>query len=349
MIKFNYSEIKNSNEANQLNTKSKMKKYIFIFLLLFIGLNVSNYFTEYKKYVLNAPEKLQDARKEFTKAYMFHLYYASFVRFFSVDFQNPILKVFKIPRDYYYQKALEKLPNDEAEKALYFELFEAKPYNFSIGGRYGSMAKHYGVDFSKNFIDKVYENIKILSTQKIDSSFPNDIGRDVIEAYLGLTDIFVSDSHLNPNGFIFNEINMKKFATDEELHQRFQNIYVWQNEFISYYEINYPKEYKQVLSKYRGWNSPYIYSYSKIWEISSFILFYKINNNLFDCEEDKKFLIVRDSALNTIIEYTKENEIPQFNKDILQIKIAYLKIENSAKVELFKGTNPLNLKINCKY
>ncbi len=175
MIKFNYSEIKNSNEANQLNTKSKMKKYIFIFLLLFIGLNVSNYFSEYKKYVLNAPEKLQDARKEFTKAYMFHLYYASCVRFFSIDFQNPILKVFKIPRDYFYQKALEKLPDNEAEKALYFELFEAKPYNFSIGGKYGSMAKHYGVDFSKEFIDKVYENIKILSTQKIDSSFTNDI------------------------------------------------------------------------------------------------------------------------------------------------------------------------------
>ncbi|MFV0562804.1 hypothetical protein [Malaciobacter mytili] len=350
MIKFSYSKIKNSEELNQRNIKkSKIKKYIFIFLLLFIGLNISNYFSEYKKYVLPAPQKLQEARKEFTKAYMFHLYYASFVRFFSIDFQNPILKIFKIPRDYFYQKALEKLPKDEGEKALYFELFEAKLYNFSVGGAYGSMARHYGINFSKKFIDKVYKNIRILSTQKLDKSFTDNIGRDVIEAYLGLTDIFVADSHLNPQGFIFNEINMKKYATNKELNQRFLNVYNWQNKFTSEYEKNYPKEYNQVLSKYRGWNSPYIYYYKKKWMLASFILFYFINNNLFNCEIDKRFLIERDSSLNTLIEYTQKNQIFELNKNILQKEISYLKIENKAKIQLFEGDNPLNLKINCKY
>ncbi len=350
MIKFSYSEIKNSEELNQKNIrKSKIKRYIFVFLLLFIGLNISNYFSEYKKYVLPAPQKLQEARKEFTKAYMFHLYYASFVRFFYIDFQNPILKIFKIPRDYFYQKALEKLPKNEGEKALYFELFEAKLYNFSVRGSYGSMARHYGVNFSKKFIDKVYENIKILSTQKLDKSFTDNIGRDVIEAYLGLTDIFVFDSHINPEGFIFNKINMKKYATNKELHQRFLNVYTWQNKFLLYYEKNYPKEYNQVLSKYRGWYSPYIYFYKKKWELASFILFYKINNTLFNCEEDKRFLIERDSSLNTLIEYTKINQISQSYEESFKRIIAYLAIENKAKEELFEGDNPLNLKINCKY
>lgn len=350
MIKFDYSEIKSSIKDNQIRSnKIKIRKYILIILLLFVSLNIYTYFSEYKRYVVNAPDRLKEAREEFTKAYMFHLYYASFVRFLSVDFQNPILKIFKTPRDYFYHRAIERLPENEGEKALYFELFEAKLYNFSVGGKYGSMARHYGVDFAKEFIDKVYENIKILSTQKIDDTFTNNIGRDVIEAYLGLTDIFVSDSHINPNGFLLNDINMQKYATDKELNERFLNVYNWQNEFLSYYEKNYSLEYNEILSKNRGWYGPYIYLYEKIWELTSFILFYKISNNQFDCNEDRIFLIIRDSSLNNIIEYTKENQISQFSKDILEREISYLWIENSAKNELFKGTNPLNLKIDCKY
>ncbi|AXK49046.1 hypothetical protein CRU87_08430 [Aliarcobacter trophiarum LMG 25534] len=73
MTKFDYSEIKSSIKDNQIRSnKIKIRKYILIILLLFVSLNIYTYFSEYKRYVVNTPDRLQEAREEFTKAYMFH-------------------------------------------------------------------------------------------------------------------------------------------------------------------------------------------------------------------------------------------------------------------------------------
>lgn len=361
MVKFDYSTIKsNGDEYNLTNrykpninmpriNKGKIKKILWIFLFIFVVLNVYVYTVEYKNYVSNAPQKLKEARKEFLKAYMFHLYYGYMVKFTPLDFQNPILKVFKVPRDYFYHRALEKLPPNEGEKALWFELFEVKPYNFSVRGAYGSMAQKYGILYSKDFMDRLYENIEILSTQKVDESYTKNIGRDIIEAYLGMLNVFISDIHLNPKGFIFDSDNMERYSTDKYLHNRFINIYYWQELFLSYYKEKYPKEYKAVLSETRGWYSPYISLYENLLELSSFILFYKIRNNQFVCDEDNKYLVQIDSAKTILLDYTKANGVSALNINILKKEISYLSIINDTKENQFEnGTNPLKLKINCK-
>ena len=361
MIKFDYSTIKsNGDEYNLTNrykpninmpriNKGKIKKILWIFLFIFVVFNVYAYTVEYKNYVSNAPQKLKEARKEFLKAYMFHLYYGYVVKFTPFDFQNPVLKVFKVPRDYFYHRALEKLPPNEGEKALWFELFEVKPYNFSVRGVYGSMARHYGGAYGREFIDKLYANIEILSTQKVDESYTKNVGRDIIEAYLGMVSVFISEAHLNPKGFIFGDTNMRTYSSHYGLHNRFINIYHWREEFLAYYKEKYPKEYQSVLSENRGWYSPYGHYHDGIITLSSFILFYKIKNNKFDCERDKKYLERIRYTKGLLREFVDKYNVSNSDKQLLERTIRYLHIHNLSGEDLEVSENPLKLEIDCKY
>ena len=74
-------------------------------------------------------------------------------------------------------------------------------------------------------------------------------------------------------------------------------------------------------------------------------------------DEGKVFKVEEVKALNDRINLLKEQTATDFevvtlaeeNEKVFQAVISYIWIENSAKNELFKGTNPLNLKIDCKY
>ncbi|MCK9336647.1 MAG: hypothetical protein M0P43_02325 [Arcobacteraceae bacterium] len=357
MIIINDFTIKNNeNKYNLANrykpniSKNFIKKILCIILFIFVGLNIFVYTIEYKHYVANAPQHLKEARKEFLHAYMFHMYYGYTVNYIHLDYQNKILKIFKVPRDFFYKRALIKLPDNEAEKALWFNLFEVLPYNLSVRGKYGSMAKHYGVDFANNFVEQLYNNLHILSTQKIDSSYTKYISRDIIEAYLGMMTIFKSEAHLDLEGFIFGDNNMKKYSTDKDLHDKFVEIYYWQEKFFSFYKDNYPQEYQYLFSEDKGWYSPYITFYDNLLTLSSFILFYKIKNNQFECEKDKKYLHQIDNARSTLLKYATKHNVSNTNIINLKYKISYLSIKNNAKGSLFyTGDNPLKLEINCRY
>lgn len=329
-------------------TKKKVKKFLFIFLGLFIVVNILLYTTEYKRYVSKAPEHLIEARKDMVKAYIVHFYYAFFVKMVRIDFLNPVIYPIKILRDYFYHNGLEKMPKNEAERALWFELFEANLYNASVEGSYGSMARHYGVEFSKEFIEKVYENLELLSKNKIDDTYAakNLVGRDIINPYLNLMDVYLADFHLHPEGYIYQKENMQKVEKDKELHNRFINIYHWQKDFLSYYKKNHLLQYNHAFKKYKGWNSPFQIYHTNMFMITTFIVYYKVRNNTFLCSWDKQYLNSIEKARDILVDFTKRSNVSSDNVDLLNKEISYLHLTNKSKKSKYDKKEYF---LDCKY
>ena len=338
-------------KEQRFTRRAKIRKYLLLFVVGFILLNSFIYWVEYRRYVLSAPPLLQEARKEFTKAIIPHLYYTFLVKTVRIDFQNPLLAPLKKIRNYFYYKGLEKLPPNEAEGALWFDLFEARLYNYSVRASYGSMAKHYGIHFSKYFIDKVYANIELLSKYPLADDSINELGGSVVETYLDLINIYVADFHLNPKGYMFNTVNMNKVSTDEQLYKRFVTLYEWEKKFLAYHEEHHSMQYASVMSTQKGWYSPYIKCHDKLLKISSFILFYKIHNNLFSCGEDKQYWESMEEAKQKILDFSQNYSVSIDEQKDLKKKIAYLQIDNlsNANEQNSTSSNPLKSTINCKY
>jgi len=335
----------------EIERKKKINKYLLIFLIFFVFANTFLYYSMNRRYVSHAPTHLKEARKEIVNAVMFHVYYTFFIRVTRIDFQNPILYPFKAPRDYFYHKAIDKLPKDEAERAIWFDMFEASSYNHSVRGAYGSLARRYGEEFSKEFVDKVYENIKILSLYKTNDRVTADISEDVLKTYIDLIHIYVFEFHLFPDGSLFRKENMELVSTNHEIFKRFENIYEWQNTMFQEYRISYTTQYKRVMNSNQGWYGPYRSHYDDLFIITSFILFYKVNNDVFDCQNDRKYRnsqLISFSKLAELIQpYSKSSmQRRTINRQTMYIYMPNEKIINNLDK---KVKNVLNLKINCDY
>jgi len=329
----------------------RIKTYLLVFIVGFILLNSLIYWVEYRRYVISAPLSLQEARKEFTKAIIPHIYYTFLVKTVRIDFQNPLLSPIKALRNYFYHKGLEKLPPNEAEGALWFDIFEARLYNYSVRASYGSMAKHYGIHFASYFIDDVYANIELLSKFPLADDSISELGGSVIETYLDLINIYVADFHLNPKGYIFNTVNMNKISTDEQLYQRFVTLYEWEKQFLAYHKEHHPMQYANVMSTQKGWYSPYIHYNDTLHTLSSFILFYKIHNNLFSCDADKQHWESIEEAKQKILDFSQNYAVSTKSLETFKRQMAYLQIDNLSNTNEQKSisTNPLKSTINCHY
>ena len=331
----------------QFDFRKNIKKLLLSVVLIFILINTWLYSVEYKRYVSQAPDNLKEARKDYVAAMMFQFYYVFFVNTIRIDFQNPILYPLKAPRDYFYHRGLNKLPRKEGERALWFNLFEVMPYNFSIKGKYGSMVKHYGVDFTKKFVDNLYKNIEILSLYEVSDKKTKDIYEESFEAYINMVDIYVYEFHLNKNGYLFKDENIKKVATDYNIYKKFENIYQWYNKIAWRYKRESPKLFNSVLNSNNGWYSPYRVYYEDFYIISSFILTYKIHNNIFDCKKDDAFFKTKSWAKKGLDKILK-----RYSQDTYQWKSTnqmyyYLYITRTNLKKQPKSIHPLQLKINC--
>ncbi|GEM_PF-2253382 len=329
----------------------RIKTYLLVFIVGFIILNSLIYWVEYRRYVISAPLSLQEARKEFTKAIIPHIYYTFLVKTVRIDFQNPLLSPIKALRNYFYHKGLEKLPPNEAEGALWFDLFEARLYNYSVRASYGSMAKHYGVHFASYFIDDVYANIELLSKYPLADDSISELGGSVIETYLDLINIYVADFHLNLDEYTLSNENMKMISINAEFYQRFVTLYEWEKEFLAYHKEHHPIQYTSVMSTQKGWYSPYIKYYDKMYLTSSFILFYKIHNNLFSCDADKQYWESIEDAKQKILDFSQTYTVPTKSLETFKKQMAYLHIDNlfNTNEQKSASTNPLKPMINCNY
>ncbi|EIF51992.1 hypothetical protein [Sulfurovum sp. AR] len=327
----------------------QIKKYFYMFLTIFILLNVVVYTNVYTRYVSHAPMNLKEARTDLVNATMFHVYYTFFVKTVRIDFLNPILYPLKAPRDHFYHKGINKIPDNEAERAIWFDMFEVRPYNFSVRARYGSMARIYGKEVSKNFIDKVYENIKLLSLYELSDKNTPDISEDILEVYIDLIHLYIYDFHLHPKGFLFNKENMEKVSTDFNLYQRFENIYKWQNSLVEHYAKEHKNQYKRVLDPNKGWYSPYRNLIDNKFILSSFILFYKVNNKLFDCAKDKKYLVDQEEGIRKYKKLLKAHSKKSKQKQVTSRMVSYLIMPNSldTKNSHLNFENTLGLTVTC--
>ena len=330
--------------------KKKLLKRVSIFIVLFSLFNVWLYNIEYKRYVSQAPKQFVKAREDFVNALMFHMYYTFLVKTIRIDFMNPILYPLKGPRDHFYQKGLDALPIEEGERAFWFDMFEVRPYNYSVNARYGSLAQHYGSEFSKVFIDEVYKNIEILSLYPITDHETSGITDDTIEVYIDLINLYSSDFHLHPKGFLFRDENLEKISRDEKSHHRLLNIYQWQNKFLNRYIINDIDQYDKVMNPAMGWYSPYRNHYDSLFIISSFILFYKINNNVFECQLDKKYFDAIEESKTALMKALDNYPKTSRQHKTFTREVSYLNIINNAdENRMTYNQNPLMLTVDCQY
>jgi hypothetical protein len=347
--------VKNEQELKEKQRKAKRKLKILLALIstivvVFLGFNIYLYSITYRDYVTKAPESLKEARKDFTKAYIPHVYYIFFIKAGHIDFKSKSLDWIRDWRDYYYHRGLQKLPQEEAERALWFDLFEALPYNFSCRGSYGGMTRRYGEAFAKDFIDKVYDNIKILATYKLTDYTPQVLGASALQSYLNLVDIYIADFSMIKDGLLFSENNLHKISTDKEINERLVNIYNWRELVLDNFKLNHKEQYNKALNPNIGWYSWYIRDKDDILIASSFVLFYKIANNQFDCANDRKYFDSIENAKFAIEEYSQTHSRNHITYSILQRTIKDLAITNNLdRNQTIKSTNPLKLSIECKY
>lgn len=342
-----FSTDKATRHIRALFDRKKIKRTFLILLGFFITANIWFYSVEYNRYVSQAPVHLKEARVDYVNTMMFHMYYIFFIKTMRIDFQNPILYPFKVPRDYFYHRGLSKLPKDDAERALWYKLFQYMPYHYSVKGIHGSMAKHYGYEFTKKFVDDLYKNIEIFSLYEVSDKQTKDIYEESLEAYINMISLFVHEFHLNKDGYLFRDENIKKVATDAELYKRFENIYNWHNKVAWRYKKEDPKLFNSVVNIQDGWYSAYSQYYQNIFIVSSFILTYKIHNGIFDCQEDKKYFQSKAQAARGL-----DKVLKQYPKDSYQFRATnqmyyYLYITKSNRDKQPKSLHPLQLSINC--
>lgn len=329
--------------------KQKIKKNVGIFLVIFLFLNAWMYNIEYKRYVSNAPTLLKPAREKFANALIFHMYYTFFVKTLRIDFQNPVLWPLKAPRDFFYHEGLALLPHNDAESALWFDFFEVRLYNYSCRAAYGSMAETYGYDFAKVFTERVYENIEILTTNTLLDPSSKELGDSALESYLDMIDVYLYDSHLSPQGVLFTDEYMHDISKSKEKNERFIKLYQWEKIVLNRYKQTNLPQYQKVMNEARGWYSPYVNYWDRQLILPSFILFYKISNEEFDCIKDAQYLEAISLARHKLLEAAHRFSIGERQLAMLNMEISYLNIDNRKDYNpIFDpGTNPLNLSINC--
>jgi len=327
----------------KVNSK-KVLLVLVILISIFIVKNIYTYNVYTIRYVSVAQPYLLEARKEFVNALMFHNVYQFFVESVGIDFQSPILYPIKAPRDYFYYKGLTKLSKKEAERAYWFNKFEVSLYKLSINGKIGSMARNYGKEFSKKFMDKVYTSIELMSLQPIQGFDTPYIRKTALGSYLYLIILYTYDYHQNPKGAMLNKENLETISTNSELHKRFSNIYTWQNKVLEFYKKNDLEQYNLVLDPISyGWYSPYRKVNNNLLVILSYIEFYRIHNGLFTCQSDQTYLNSIELSKNKLFALIDSNKKYSKEKVKLNKLISYLHITNIAdkndSIISIKGTS----------
>lgn len=268
---------------------------------------------------------------------------------------NILLFPFREPMLYFYNKGLEKLPKDEPIRASWFNEFKLMMHNYSNKGKYGSLARDYGYEYARDFVDEVYFNIELSNKGKeklneySSSGYKNELTTTLLQTFIHYVALYTSDYHLRIKGFSMSKENLIKVSTHLDLYERFKNIDAWSDEFILYYKTNYSKEYDAIINPNRGWYSDYRDYYLNNIKFSSYILFYEIKNNRFDCENSKKYLEKIASSKKILREFVDKYNVSSSNKELMERIIRYLDIKNISGEDFEKNENPLNLSIDCKY
>lgn len=335
------------------NNSKLLKRSLYITLFIFVIQNGFSFYKDYQAHVTNAPEHLKEANKDYIIAKIFANYNAFFIKTFRIETDNFFLFPFREPMLYFYKKGLEKLSKDEPIRAMWFNEFQLMMYNYSNDGEYGKLAKNYDYVYAKRFINEVYQNIELLNKGKerlneyYKLGYKNELTTTLLQTYIHYIHLYVNDYHLNVKGYPLTKDNLEKVSTYLDLYEKFLNIDVWTEEFISYFNKNNLQEYDYILDPSRGWYSDYRdYNLDSL-KIASYILFYEIRNNRFDCEKSKKYLEKIIKVKKDLREFVDKYSLSIANKKLLEKIISYLDIKGLSDVDEGITNNPLNIEVNC--
>lgn len=338
-----------------LKSPISLKRFIYTILLIIILQASFSFYKDYKNHILNAPEHLKEANKDYIIAKIFANYNEFILKIFRIQTDNILLFPIREPMLYFYNRGLSKLDKDEPIRALWFTEFRIRMYNHSNNGKYGSMARDYGYKYAKKFVDETYLNMKLFNKEKEKlknyylSGYRNELTSTLLQDYLVSISVYTNEYHLSVRGFPMSKKNFDKVSSHLNLYEKFKNVYNWRKEFISYYKSNYLNEFNTVINPNRGWYSDYRDYYLYNLKISSYILFFEISNNVFDCKKSKKYIDEISSSKKIMRDFVKKYNVSLSNKNFLEKIISYLDIKNISSENFEKNKNPLKLTISCKY
>ncbi|ADG93808.1 hypothetical protein Arnit_2156 [Arcobacter nitrofigilis DSM 7299] len=319
--------------------KIYQKKLLLIFSIIIIFI-VGLYLVHYKRYVINAPKTHIEARKDYVNALTIHFFYLMLVKA-GIDYKNPIIAPIKNARDYFYKRGISKLSPIDSERTIWFHVFEMMPYNLSSGG-YGNMLKKYGKEYGYKFLDDTFKYIVLLADKDpIDKSFKDN--KYINQVFLELYNLYTSEFKINFDEQTISKNNIKLFIKNEEAVKRIIILYEKRKIFLKKHNVN-----KFIMKNYNNYLGDYHRFYSDNLYVSSMILFYKLENRLFNCEKDKKYF------KDIFIDKQKIREFINQNKKFLNKKkgkesvFLRLKIPNTRYDKKYSD-NPFKMYVNCNY
>ena len=338
--------MKESGKINKLGIdKKKTKLIIKRAIQIIIILNIILYSVFYQRYVSTAPDTHKEARINMVNALMIHNIYFLALKI-GIDFQNPILQPIVKLRDIFYKKGLNALPENDAERAIWFHQFEEVPYNLSSGGYYGSIIKDYGKTFSDKFLKDIFTYIILLADNEIvDKNFKDKIY--LSQAFFKLNQVFIADYKAVPSEPNYSNNNIIAFTQRKDIYDKFFLLYEKRKRFIEKYKET--QHLKNTLSKQYYYEDDYrAYNHNNI-ILNTFLLFYGFKNKtITNCQSAKKYFKEIFIAKDNLRKYMKELKLSKRYRQFEEKFFFKLKIQNTM-YDSSKTANPLRIIVHCNY
>lgn len=324
---------------------NRIKKYFKRFLQIIIILNVFLYGIFYQRYVSTAPDTHKEARINMINALMIHNIYFLALKV-GIDFQNPLLKPIVKLRDIFYKKGLNNLPENDAEKAIWFETFELIPHNLSVRGKYGNLIKNYGEEFGNKFLDDSLKYIALLAENElIDKNFKDK--EHLSSCFYLLNKMFIEESKVYPEEYTYSNKNIVAFTKKKNLYEKFFFLYQKRKQFVEKYKDT--KHFKSLMAKKNNFEDEYSVYHIDNMTLNTLILFYGSENKIIkDCKTAKPYFKEIFIEKDKLRKYMKELNLSANYTTAIENFFFKFKIQNT-RYDSSKTGNPLRLGIRCNY
>lgn len=314
-----------------------IKKASITFTVLLILINILGYIGSYNFYVTKSPQQYKEARKEIAKANLFSLYETFTLKLGLLSHQNILLSPFQYLTKYYYEEALKKYPQNDSEKAVWYSriilfplLLETKNFN------HGSIATHYGIDYTQKLITNLYDNMYLLSNKQIvdyDNLNQYFLTFSFIESY----SIYTYNFHLLDKTTAYSGA-IKKALDDNQKINKLWNVFKMRIKYFNnpLYKKHIEKFYSSRIIKGKP-NTGKLYIAKIDYYLTSAILqnVLKVNKKTLN-DSEIEVLYYRNKSLNFLKNYYKNTPS----------KSDYTESIINNNVWFFDRVNKLNEKIN---
>ena len=314
---------KENKESKVIKKKSIFKRIIVLSIILFFLLNLSFYVGFYNNYVRHAPEQLKNGRKDLIIAHIFSMYEVIAVQL-GISFTNPILKFLQIPKEYFYNKGIKKLPKNVADKVYWYQMLMYYPivYELSTSGyKVGNVTHNYGIAFTENLLNDIYINLEILSKYELSDYKNNEyIQKKLLWLAAEMFTIYIYNYHL------FDDVS---FYSEKAIWESENNIKIEKLIFVYLFieDIFSKTNYQEDFKKYILTNPDYkLNFYETFFEANALIIYNKIYHKKFICNDE-----FNKKLMNNFIVFKKEIEKIIHNKKARLQDINHVKITISRK------------------